>query len=84
MAMSDYRVDGTIGESSWFIAGRARNFLLESVQTSCGAYATPCSGVPGVPSQVRNADHLLVVPCLRISGFILLLICFHDAVLNKG
>jgi len=43
MAMSDKGVDGKIGESSWFIADRARNFLLESVQSNCWAYTTPCA-----------------------------------------
>ena len=40
--------------------------------------------VPGVPSEVHYADHLLVVPCLRISGAILSLICVYVAVLNEG
>lgn len=78
VAMSDKDVNGKIGESSWFIAGRARNSLLENVQSSHVRW------VPGVSSKVRNADHLFVVPCLRISGAILSLICVNDAVLNKG
>jgi hypothetical protein len=76
MALSDLGVDGTIGES-WFSAGGASRVAEGPLQSHV-------RWVTGVPSQVHNADHLLVVPYLRISGALPPLICIHDAVLNEG